>query len=182
MRSGETVTISDLSLDSSIHDVKSQYAAKSGHAQEKIKLLLNKKPAADLKTLKDLGVEGDVEFSVMLMAGGTTPSQTPAAEKADPVLSVPTPAQAPAPKPAVEADADKMEIDSEAPHPGSEKAQAETEESPASKAPGAGGPTGPGALNTMEFWSDLQDFLTQRLRDKEEAERLVKVFKQAWAS
>ena len=172
MRSGETVTLSDITLESSIHDVKTQYAQKTSQPQERIKLLLNKKPAADLKTLKELGVDGDVEFTVMIMtAGASTPSgQTPATEKADPAASVPSPSTS---------QVDKMEIDKDASHPGSEKAQAEAESAP-TVAPAAGGPGGPGALNTAEFWSDLKDFLAQRLRDEPEAEKLVGIFKRAW--
>ena len=88
MKGGETVTISDLTVDSTIHDVKTQFAQKSSLQQDKIRLLLNKKPAADLKSLKDLGVEGDtVEFSAMIMGGGgaSTPgTATPPPEKSAP--------------------------------------------------------------------------------------------------
>lgn len=185
MRSGETVALQDVSLDSSIHDIKTQYAQKTSVPQDKIKVLLNKKPTADLKTLKDLGIENDVEFSVMIMGGGAstpgaaTPSvSSPAAEKPDPAASVPDPATAP--PPAVSAP-DKMEIDEQASLPGSEKAQMQSEKSLLLKV-AAGGPSGPGALNTSEFWSDLQDFLSQRIRDKEEAERLTGLFKVAWAN
>jgi hypothetical protein len=93
-------------------------------------------------------------------------------EKADPAASVP---EVP-----VAAAGDKMEIDEQASAPGSEKAQAESAPT-TSAAPGAG-PSGPGALNTIEFWNDLQDFLAQRLRDTEEAERLSQVFKMAYVN
>lgn len=185
MRTGETVTLSDVSLDSSIHDLKTQYAAKTSHPQDKIKLLLNKKPAADLKTLSELGVDGNVEFSVMLMGGGaSTPGvaspavSSPAAEKADPAASIPSPSLQPPP---TVSQADKQVVDEGASFPGSEKAQVQAESAPAPK-PAAGGPSGPGALNTGEFWQDLEDFLTQRIRDKEEAERLNKLFKMAWVN
>ncbi|GAB7360098.1 hypothetical protein MBLNU230_g7862t1 [Neophaeotheca triangularis] len=162
MRGGETVTIPDLELDSTIHDVKTQYAQKSGHQQDKVKVLLNKKPAADLKTLKELGVDGgSVEFSVMIMGGGgTTPSvASPAKEKTDPAASIPT--------------NDPMEIDSKAPAPTSEKAQEVAEHTtPAAEDEGAGA-----ILQTDEFWDDLKGFLGQRLRDQGEAERLVKRFR-----
>ena len=160
MRSGETITLADITLDSSIHDVKTQYAQKSGQPQDKIKLLLNKKPAADLKTLKELGVEGDVEFSVMVMGGaGATPSATPSAvETTDPIA-----AAAPA--------ADEMEIDSQAPAPESEKAQAKAAPSVAN--------TAAEILKTEEFWADLKGFLVQRLRDQGEGEKLAQVFREA---
>jgi hypothetical protein len=179
MRGGETVQIPDLALETSIYEVKDQYAKQTSLPHEKIKVLLNKKPAADLKTLKELGVTGDVEFSVMVLGGGgATPSagtpaaSSPAVERADPVASVPEVPAAPA--------EDKMDIDEQASAPGSEKAQAESAPT-AKSAPGAG-PSGPGALNTIEFWNDLQDFLAQRLRDTEEAQKLSKVFKMAYVN
>lgn len=156
------MTVPGLELDSTIHDVKTQYAQKSGHQQDKIKILLNKKPAGDLKTLKELGVDGEtVDLSVMIMggAGGTTPSAaSPAVETADPTPSVPA--------------SGPMEIESQAPAPTSEKAQAAAEHAaPATSDEGASG-----ILKTDEFWKDLQGFLGQRLRDEGEAERLVKQF------
>jgi hypothetical protein len=178
MRGGETVQIPDLALETSIYEVKDQYAKQTSLPHEKIKVLLNKKPAADLKTLKELGVTGDVEFSVMVLGGGgATPSagtpaaSSPAVEKADPVAFVP---EVPAAAPPAE---DRMDIDEQASAPGSEKAQAES--APTEK---SAGPSGPGALNTIEFWNDLQDFLAQRLRDTEEAQRLSKVFKMAYVN
>jgi hypothetical protein len=185
MRGGETVSIPDLDLSTSIYEIKDQYAKQTSLAHEKIKVLFNKKPAADLKTLKELGVSGDVEFSLMILGGGgATPSggtpkaQSPAVEKADPADSVP---EVPVSAPAV---GDKMDIDepASASAPGSEQAQTEAEHAPASKAATGAGPSGPGALNTIEFWNDLQDFLAQRLRDTEEAQRLSKVFKMAWVN
>lgn len=170
MRSGETVTIEDLTLDSTIHDVKTQYVQKSGQQQDKIKLLLNKKPAADLKTLKELGVEGDaVELSVMVMGGGSTAGSqvsSPAVEKSEPVPVMP----------AAEKDQDKMEVDSQAPVPApeSEKAQAEADEKAAEQA------SAEGMLETEEFWSDLKGFLAQRLRDEKQGEKLTQTFREAW--
>lgn len=168
MRSGETVTLSAITLDTTIHEIKTEYAAKSGLQQDKIKLLFNKKPAADLKTLKDLGVDKDVELSVMLMAGasGTPRSESPAVvEKA----------AAPAPAAAVPASGDAMEIDSaeRTGAPESEEiaaqgqAQAEAHQSD----------TVSDELKSEEFWDDLKGFLSQRLRDEKEGERLAKVFR-----
>ncbi|KAF2208763.1 hypothetical protein CERZMDRAFT_48744 [Cercospora zeae-maydis SCOH1-5] len=136
MKAGETVTIPDVALDTTIFEIKSQYAAKISIPQDKIKVLLNKKPAADLKTLKDLGVDNDVELSIMIMGGsGATPrAQSPA-------VSSPS-AFAPPPK---EADANSTA----------------------------------GILQTEEFWTDLQGFLSQRLRDEQEGGRLATVFREA---
>lgn len=161
MRSGETVTLSEITLDTSIHDLKTQYATQANQSLDKVKLLLNRKPAADLKTLKELGVSEDVELTVMVMGGAsTTPAAgSPALEKSEP----PLPAAAPAP--------DKMDIDTPAPE--SEKAQLEAQ--------GKAKQTNSTAaiLQSEEFWSDLKGFLSQRLRDQDEAERLAGVFREA---
>jgi hypothetical protein len=161
MRSGEAVTLSDITLDTSIHDLKTQYAQKANQPLDKVKLLLNRKPAADLKTLKELGVDGNVEFTVMVMGGasGSTPAaSSPSVEKTEP----PLPASAPPP--------DKMDIDSGAGAPESEKAQMEAK-SEAS--------TVDGILQSEEFWADLKGFLVQRLRDQGDGERLAGVFREA---
>ena len=162
MRSGQTVTLSDITLDTTIHDLKTQYAEKSGSPQDKIKLLLNKKPTADLKTLKELGVEKDVELSVMVMGGtSTTPMASPAVERSEPAL----PATAPV--------VDKMDIDSKDRAPASERAQAESQAPPAD--------TAAGTPKSEEFWADLKGFLSQRLRDQKEAEKVAQVFREAWS-
>ncbi|KAK3717285.1 hypothetical protein LTR37_005994 [Vermiconidia calcicola] len=165
MRAGETVQIKDIGLDSTIHDLKTQYSQKSGQPLDKIKLLLNKKPAADLKSLKELSIEGDVELSVMVMGGasGTTPGATsPVNEK------IPTPAlEVPA--------SSKPENDARAPAPESEKAQVEAKIAASVES------TPDGILRTEEFWTDLKGFLAQRLRDDGEGEKLANVFREAYS-
>ncbi|KAK3112270.1 hypothetical protein LTR53_011627 [Teratosphaeriaceae sp. CCFEE 6253] len=163
---GDPITVSDLTLTSTIHDIKTSYAQQSGQQQDKIKLLLNKKPAADLKTLSELGVEGEsVEFSVMLMGGTSSAATTPAVEKGEPAMPVVSGGSG-----------DKMDVDSTgpapaaAPAPESEKAQAEAE-------PKTG--TVEEMLKGEEFWADLKGFLVQRLRDEGEAETLAAVFREA---
>ncbi|EME81773.1 uncharacterized protein MYCFIDRAFT_139148 [Pseudocercospora fijiensis CIRAD86] len=149
MKAGETVTLPNIALDSTIFDLKSQYASQTGLQQDKIKLLLNKKPAQDLKTLKDLGVEKDVEFSIMILGGaGSTPR-----------------AHSPA-----------MEVDEKTPAPESEKAAVEAEKMDTSD------DSPESIINTDHFWSDLQGFLTTRLKDEAQGERLSKLFRQAWSS
>ncbi|KAK1074205.1 hypothetical protein LTR12_010801 [Friedmanniomyces endolithicus] len=166
--SGETIIVADLTLTSTIHDVKTSYAQQSGQPQDKIKLLLNKKPAADLKTLQELGVEGEtVEFSVMVMGGGGSAATTPAVEKSEPVMSAPGSAPA--------GGDDKMEVDSQTPAPASEKALAEAD----GKASAQGG-TVVEMLKGEEFWADLKGFLAQRLRDEGEGEKLAEVFREAY--
>lgn len=165
MRNGETVTLSAITLDTTIHEIKTEYAAKSGLQQDKIKLLLNKKPAADLKTLKDLGVENDVELSVMLMAGA---SGTPRSESPAVVEKAAAPASA-------QATGDAMDVDpaerTGAPDSEEVAAQAEVENAP-HQDDGVSD-----VLKSEEFWDDLKGFLSQRLRDEGEGERLAKVFR-----
>lgn len=43
-------------------------------------------------------------------------------------------------------------------------------------------PTGADALETEKFWSDLQGFLMQRLKDEAQAEQLSALFKSSWQS
>jgi len=179
MRGGEAITVSDLTLNSTLHDVKTKYAQQSGQHQDKIKILYNKKPAADLKSLKDLGVTEDtVELSVMIMAGGSTPSAgtpavaSPVAEKSEPAMSVPTVPTVPTLPESTGGDA--IEVDNEAPAPDSEKAQAEAEAKSEGQASGADE-----ILETEEFWNDLQGFLGQRLRDEQEGRRLTGIFREA---
>ncbi|EME43005.1 hypothetical protein DOTSEDRAFT_53942 [Dothistroma septosporum NZE10] len=162
MRNGETITLPSIALDTTIHDLKTQYASKTSIPQDKIKVLYNKKPVADLKTLKDIGIEGDAELSLMIMGGGggTPRAQSPAvtAEKE----RVPVP----------DMKADSMDVDEKTSAPESEKATAEAEEK--KEAQGAAA-----ILKTDEFWADLGGFLSQRLRDDEVAARLLTVFKSA---
>ena len=42
--------------------------------------------------------------------------------------------------------------------------------------------SGASALETDQFWSDLKGFLSQRLKDESEAERLSSLFKNSWQS
>lgn len=53
----------------------------------------------------------------------------------------------------------------------------EEEVEPKVVAPGA--ISGKDVLATEEFWEDLGGFLTQRLKDEAEAERVVKLFRKA---
>jgi len=66
---------SDQSMSTSIHDLKRTLAEQAAIPADKIRLLYRKKPCADAKTLKDLLAEGEVEveFSVMVMGGSSTP-------------------------------------------------------------------------------------------------------------
>lgn len=78
-----SLALANQALNTSVFDLKTAYAAQNpGLAVDKIKLLHNKKPVADSKTLKDVLGEGadaarDIDFGVMVMggiAGGPAPA------------------------------------------------------------------------------------------------------------
>jgi hypothetical protein len=167
-------TLPNISLSTTIYDIKTLYAQKTGLQAEKVKLLLNKKPAADLKTLKDLGVvDGakDVELSVMVMGGtgnagsaaATPRSQSPAVTEKAPAPAATAP--------------DPMDIDEKTSAPESEKAAAEAEAQAPAKTESGGAEE---LLATEEFWDDLKGFLSQRLRDEEMGAKLSQTFRAAW--
>lgn len=126
-------------------------SAETGIPLDKLKLLYNKKPVSDSKTLKDvLGPDGEgagagakgVEFSVMVMGGAATLAAA-AAKKA-----------------------------AESSEGGGEK----TDESGVV----AQGLSGEGVLATEEFWDDLKGFLQQRVRDEKVAGEATEAFRGAW--
>ena len=79
LRPASLLTLSSLDPSTSIHALKTQFANKSGTGAtvDKIKILFNKKPVADSKTLAECA-EGsvDVDFNVMVVGG--TPGGTAA--------------------------------------------------------------------------------------------------------
>ncbi|KAF2157938.1 hypothetical protein K461DRAFT_290200 [Myriangium duriaei CBS 260.36] len=144
-----------------ILDLKTQYAQHASLPVSAVKILHAKRPAADLKTLKDLlpsPTPPDAELGVMVLAhvpsaaGGVESSPTP------PVVA--PSAFAPPPK-------DKVEQQHSAPL--SEEAKAVAGEEAVGKP----------AVRDERFWGDLKDFLVQRLRDEGEGERLLGVFRTA---
>ena len=96
IRPASTLTLPALDPATSIHSLKAQFAEKSGIGTtiEKIKILYNKKPVADSKTLAECAEGGstEVDFSVMVVGGtpgGITPGGTASgSEKKDPMEDV----------------------------------------------------------------------------------------------
>ncbi|CAO2649445.1 Nn.00g068300.m01.CDS01 [Neocucurbitaria sp. VM-36] len=138
----------------SIFDLKQQYSTSTSIPAAKIKILYKKKPVTDSKTVAEvIGSEAgeDVEFSVMVLGGAVAGGGTP------PVASPPA---------AAPSEADKGLAGS------------------AGQGSGAGaaavGPSGKEVVATEEFWSDLNNFVLQRIKDEQEGERLVGVFRGAW--
>lgn len=130
--------------------------SKAVHAKgtEGIKVLYNKKPCADSKTIKDVlgsdepGPE-EVEFSIMIM-GGAANAAAGTEEKGGEEET----------KEAAEGEGDKLAVDT-----------------PVSTAQG---PSGDEVLESEEFWDDLKGFLSQRLKDEGKAKEVVETFRQGW--
>lgn len=62
-------------LSTSIFDIKTAYAKETNGAVDKTRLLYNKKPVPDSKTLKDVigsSTDKEIAFTVMVMGGGAT--------------------------------------------------------------------------------------------------------------
>lgn len=146
---------------------------------DKIKILHNKKPVPPSKqTVADIVDTDtkDLELGVMVMGGAPDP-------------------------PPQETAATKSKV-AEAAGPGSENAAAEAETGvnpgeitstpmegvqpttshPESNPVQPGEVSGNDVLQSQEFWSDLEGFLAQRIRDQDEATRLRGVFESAWRS
>jgi ubiquitin-like protein 4 len=125
----------------------------------KIKILWNKKPVPTAKkTVADaldnpLSPASEVEFGVMVMGGAPDPPQ-----QAQPVLTS-TPAAGAQVSASVLAATEGLQ---------------KTKSPPVVQAP-----SGREVLSKPQFWTDLQGFLQQRLRD-EEARLLMRAFEEAW--
>ncbi|KAI7329914.1 hypothetical protein KC340_g4444 [Hortaea werneckii] len=195
---GDATSIPDLTLETTLHEIKTRYAQLSGLAVEKVKVLYNKKPAGDLKTLrevlvgsgaKDVASIGNVELSVMIMGGAAGTGSTTSSQPGSPAVSSSTTeknqsaaglggASAAATTTTTTTTAatagkgDPMDVDKDTPGPDSEKAQAEAGEKLEAHTS-----TVTEILGSDEFWADLKGFLAQRLRDEEEGERLAKRFR-----
>lgn len=145
----------------SVFELKSQYASSTGIPAAKIKILYKKKPVADSKLVSELvGADAgsEVEFGVMVMGGATAGASTPSAE---------SPAESPAAVAPSECDK------------GLAGAGAGANMS-AAGGTAAVGPSGKEVVATEEFWGDLKNFVFQRIKDEQEGERLVGVFRKAW--
>ncbi|KAK3304409.1 cell-cycle control medial ring component [Chaetomium strumarium] len=141
----------------SLAEIKERVVQETGIEFGRIKLLLNKKPVADSKALKDLlpgaGVEGNeagaaaaVELGVMVLGGASV-----TLKKKD--------------EPAGNGQGQGQE------------ARAGTTSASASVAQGL---SGTGVLETGQFWDDLKGFLQQRVRDEGVAGEALRVFQAAW--
>ncbi|KAK0670058.1 cell-cycle control medial ring component [Cercophora samala] len=147
----------------SVLDVKQQIASQTGIPLPKIKLLHQKKPAQDSKTLKDviLSAGGEatgevLEFGLMIIGGAAS------------VPVQPPPSQAKQEEEKKEEDVPMVDV------------QLPTEPQPPVAAPGQ--ISGREVLNTEGFWEDLRGFLEQRVKDEGVAREAVERFRGAWSS
>jgi ubiquitin-like protein 4 len=102
--SAPSITLSSINVSTtSIFDLKSQYASQTSLPTSSLRILYNKRPCTDSKTVADVlgsaveSSEKQIEFSVMVM-GGTAPATSAAA--ATPPTSTP---------------GDKMDVDTDPP-------------------------------------------------------------------
>ncbi|KAK5071867.1 hypothetical protein LTR64_004354 [Lithohypha guttulata] len=160
---------------------------------DKIKILHNKKPIpASKQTVGDIvGADAavkDLELGVMVMGGAPDPApqDTTAGTTTAIKAHQPEPAGPGSENAAVEAEtglnpeeaitstaADPMEVDQS-----TSKGRSESQSQPVQP----GEDSGNDVLQTPEFWSDLEGFLAQRIRNQEEASRLRGLFERAWRS
>lgn len=167
---GPTITLPKIDIDTCLVDVKNSYATQTGKDASKVKLLYNKRPASDLKSLRELlpkPAPENVELTLMILGGGTSSNAAGSIDRVgSPAIQVPDPKAVPM----------------------SSTGQSVTEDAPLSEQAAmqdvtytgrAGGESGTATeeLKTDRFWSDLQDFLVQRLRDEAEGRRLAKLFR-----
>jgi hypothetical protein len=142
----------------SIFDLKTAYSTSTSIPAAKIKILYKKKPAADSKTVAEVigqDAGSEVEFSVMILGGAIS----------TPVTSPPAVAPSEAEKGLGSGGGEDVEME------GMDTAGVGSV---------AQGPSGKEVVTSEEFWTDLHDFVVQRLRDEKEGERLVGVFRRAY--
>lgn len=179
-----TLTLSDLSTTTPVAQIKTAIQSHLGGPStvhtDKIKIILNKKPIPSTKkTLADALADTDIPanntltLSVMVMGGAPDPppqttTQTLAAQQSSAPESEKAAAES------IAADAGGME--------GVLPSTAAPADTATSTADADADANADAELQTHEFWSDLQSFLTQRLKSEGHAEALRGTFERAWRS
>ncbi|OTA07230.1 hypothetical protein A9Z42_0080910 [Trichoderma parareesei] len=146
------ISLPPLPLSTSVIDLKAAVQAQTRIPVDKMKLLLNKRPVADSKVLKELlasDKDRSIEFSVMVIGGA---------------------AAIPPPPGAAEGDAEKKKGNGDA---------MDTDEGKVSTAQ-ADEKTVEAELESDAFWVDLSGFLQQRLKAQAKAEELASLFRSSW--
>lgn len=146
---------------------------------DKLKVLFNKKPVGDVKSLKEVlsgsvpDGGGEIELALMVMGGQATfdSAEAKAAREARA-------------RQAAKTSETKVEVEvSESPEVEMKDVtqEGESKEEAAAAGPVAQGLSGPAVLETEEFWEDLKGYLQQRIRDEKTAEEVVGKFRGAWS-
>ncbi|KAJ4366932.1 hypothetical protein N0V83_007462 [Neocucurbitaria cava] len=134
----------------SIFDLKQQYSTSASIPAAKIKILYKKKPVTDSKTVAEV-IGSEASGDVEFSVMVLGGGAAAGGAGTPPVASPPA---------AAPSEADK------------------------GLAGGAGaaavGPSGKEVVATEEFWGDLKNFVLQRIKDEQEGERLVGIFRSAW--
>ncbi|EAA27260.3 hypothetical protein GE21DRAFT_3405 [Neurospora crassa] len=162
----------------SILDIKTFVSQETGMPVDKLKVLFNKKPVGDVKSLKEVLAStgssvvpeggGELELSLMVMGGQATFDSAEAKAAREARLA----ATANTTKPEV-SESPEVEMKDVTQESGSTEA--------AAAGPVAQGLSGPAVLETEEFWEDLKGYLQQRIRDEKTAEEVVGRFRGAWS-
>ncbi|KAL7822512.1 cell-cycle control medial ring component domain-containing protein [Trichoderma gracile] len=146
------ISLPPLPLSTSVIDLKAAVQTQTRIPVDKMKLLLNKRPVADSKVLKELlASEKDksIEFSVMVIGGA---------------------AAIPPPSSPSEGQGEKKTTTGDA---------MDTDEGKVSTAQ-ADEKTVEAELESDAFWADLSGFLQQRLKAQAKAEELASLFRSSW--
>lgn len=146
---------------------------------DKIKILHNKKPVPPSKqTVADIVDTDtkDLELGVMVMGGAPDPApqESTAVKLRVPEAAGPGSENAAA---EVETGVNPGEVAS-TPMEGVQPTTSHSESNPVQPGETSGGDV----LQSREFWSDLEGFLAQRIRNQDEATRLRGIFESAWRS
>jgi hypothetical protein len=174
-----TLTLTDLPPSTLISDLKSQVHTHLGGSSavslDKIKILSSKKPIPpSKKTVAEVLADSPPSKDVIMVMGGAP----------DPPPSAPTTlfagSQAKAAGPGSEDVA--AEAASKVPEPVDEQPMEGLEKTKSPPFVQPGGMSGKIVLATDGFWTDLEGFLEQRLKDRDGAKELGGVFRRAWES
>ena len=180
-----TLTLTDLAPSTQISDLKTQVHTHLGGSSvvdiSKIKILSNKKPIPPSKktvaeVLADQAPSQAVEFGVMVMGGA--PDPPPSA----PTTLFAASQQAAPSGPGSEDAAAEASAAKAAPEPVNTSTPMEGLEKTKSPPVQPGEASGKALLSSEDFWSDLRGFLAQRIKDEDDAEKLVSLFRSAWNS
>jgi len=149
------VVVKDQTPESSIYDVKAACAAQAGYAAEKVKILWERKPVSDSKTVKEVVGE----------------AATPGAEVEMGVMFMGQPTQAPS------GGSDDGSAVRVAEEQGTDRRESVYEDASSAQAG-----HGEAVLGSKEFWDELQGFVSQKLHNESLTTKVMQGFRQSYPS